>query len=161
MDQQLEHYYQGLSEICDNSDMALQKSLKDQEHPLCIPATDGQFYNICELAENYYKAKVQKQKMTAEIMKFEFNPHLKNILVQIGAGNFKGKSKAKAAEKILSFVRENCECGFLMWRECPNASVVNRYAMIIIMKVMNYDWCVKINNWFPKNVTLPNQSINR
>ena len=94
--------------------MALQKSLKDQEHPLCIPAADGQFYNICELAENYYKSVAQKQKMKAEIMKFEFNPHLKNILVQIGAGNFKGKSKAKAAEKILSFVRENCECGFLM-----------------------------------------------
>ena len=59
--------------VCDNSDMALQKSLKDQEHPLCIPAADGQFYNICELAENYYKSVAQKQKMKAEIMKFEFN----------------------------------------------------------------------------------------
>ena len=52
--------------------------------------------------------------MTAEIMKLDFNPHLKNILVQIGHGNFKGKSKAKAADKILAFVRGECECGILL-----------------------------------------------
>ena len=65
-------------------------------------ASDGQFYYICELSLGYYKAVAEKRKMTAEIMKLDFNPHFKNILVQIGHGNFKGKSKAKAADKILA-----------------------------------------------------------
>ena len=112
MNQQLEHHIEALEELCDEDKSGLTKPLKDQEHPLCVAAPNNTFYNVCELMLDYKNAKAQKQKSKAIIMQYDFKPHFQTMLVQCGETKFKGVSKIKASEKILSFVRATCDCAF-------------------------------------------------
>ena len=88
--QELEHYKQVVEEICNDDNTAITLPLKEQQHPLCVAADNGQFFNLCELMNEYRLCKAQKQKSRATIFQYDFRPHFRNMLVQCGESNFKG-----------------------------------------------------------------------
>ena len=110
-DQILEHHFENVNTIC--NEISLDKPLDEQEHPKCIHSADGHIYNLCELAFEYQKARDAKRKMSASIFQYDFKPHFQSMLSAIGQSNFKGQSKVKAADKILAFIGEKCECFIL------------------------------------------------
>ena len=111
-DQQQQRYVQGLGEICNLAQG--QRSFENQHHPLMIKATSTQFYNLCKIADNYRRCKLEKRKMTADIFKLDIKKEIMPILAHIGETAFKGQSKMKAAEVIYSWVFNRCECA-LLW----------------------------------------------
>ena len=113
-DQILEHHFQAVDSVS-NEVMTHQIPLAQQEHPKIIGSIGNQTYNLCELADEYRLCKASKRKTAAAIFRYDFKPHFQTMLTAIGVGReFKGTSKVKAADKIVSYIFDNCECA-LLW----------------------------------------------
>ena len=66
--------------------------------------------DLCQLVTNYEHCKKLKKKTTAAIYATLSWKDIKSILNAIGESSFKGKSRAKAAELILKFIKTHCQC---------------------------------------------------